>query len=88
LLDDPRQPPSALETLIRARQPDLVDAAGWRAIDVAEISRGEAAGRPRVKFTSVSDMLSAAAARPRPGARLGELRTRLTELVSSRNRRR
>jgi ferredoxin--NADP+ reductase len=86
LLDDPRQPPSALETLIRARQPDLVDAAGWRAIDVAEISRGEAAGRPRVKFTSVSDMLSAA--RTRPGARLGEVRARLTELVSGRNRRR
>ena len=36
LLDDPRQPPAALETLIRARQPDLVDAAGWRAIDAAE----------------------------------------------------
>jgi ferredoxin--NADP+ reductase len=86
LLDDPRQPPSALETLIRARQPDLVDAAGWRAIDVAEISRGEAAGRPRVKFTSVSDMLSAA--RNRPGARLAEVRARLTELVSGRNRRR
>ena len=88
LLDDPRQPPAALETLIRARQPDLVDAAGWRAIDVAEISRGEAAGRPRVKFTSVADMLSAAATRPRPGARLGELRARLTELVSGRNQRR
>ena len=88
LLDDPRQPPAALETLIRARQPDLVDAAGWRAIDAAETSRGEAAGRPRVKFTSVPDMLAAAATGPRPGARLGGLRTRLRELVSPRNRRR
>ena len=88
LLDDPRQRPAALEVLIRARQPDLVDAAGWRAIDAAETSRGEAAGRPRVKFTSVPDMLAAAATGPRPGARLGELGTRLRELVSPRNRRR
>ena len=88
LLDDPRQRPAALEVLIRARQPDLVDAAGWRAIDAAETSRGEAAGRPRVKFTSVPDMLAAAATGPRPGARLGGLRTRLRELVSPRNQRR
>jgi ferredoxin--NADP+ reductase len=46
--------------LVRSRQPDVVDADGWRAIDAAEIARGAAAGRPRVKFTSVQDMLAAA----------------------------
>jgi pimeloyl-ACP methyl ester carboxylesterase len=48
----------------------LVDAAGWRAIDVADISRGEAAGRPRVKFTSTEEMLAAARRPARRGLRI------------------
>ena len=60
LLADPVDKPSALARLVRDRAPDLVDAAGWRAIDAAEIARGEAQGRPRVKFTSVTQMLAAA----------------------------
>jgi ferredoxin--NADP+ reductase len=60
LLRDPDAGPSALRRLVRSRQPDVVDADGWRAIDAAEIARGAAAGRPRVKFTSVQDMLAAA----------------------------
>lgn len=59
-LRDPGARPSALRRLVRERQPDVVDADGWRAIDAAEIARGAAAGRPRVKFTSVEDMLAAA----------------------------
>jgi ferredoxin--NADP+ reductase len=59
LLKDPDARPSALRRLVRSRQPDVVDADGWRAIDAAEIARGAAAGRPRVKFTSVEDMLAA-----------------------------
>ena len=59
-LDDPQAPPTALEELIRVRQPHFVDAAGWSAIDAAEIARGQLVGRPRVKFTSVPDMLAAA----------------------------
>ncbi|MET0896336.1 MAG: 4Fe-4S binding protein [Mycobacterium sp.] len=68
-LADPGQRPHALERLVRSRQPQMVDAAGWQAIDAAEIARGEAAGRPRVKFTAVADMLRAAANAPKPSAR-------------------
>ena len=64
LLDDPVARPAALARLVRDRQPDVVDAAGWRAIDDAEIARGQAAGRPRVKFTAIPEMLTAARRRP------------------------
>ena len=66
LLTDPGARPSLLDKLIRSRQPDLVDARGWRAIDAAETARGEAQGRARVKFTDVADMVAAAAAAPEP----------------------
>jgi ferredoxin/flavodoxin---NADP+ reductase len=64
-LADPVARPGAMERLARSRQPDLVDAAGWHAIDAAEIARG-GEGRPRDKFTSVPDMLASAAAAPPP----------------------
>jgi ferredoxin--NADP+ reductase len=51
---------TALARLVRDRAPEMIDAAGWRAIDAAEIARGESQGRPRVKFTSVPEMLAAA----------------------------
>ncbi len=60
LLDGPSRRPAALAKLVRERQPDVVDADGWRAIDAAEVARGAAQGRPRMKFTSVDDMLTAA----------------------------
>jgi ferredoxin--NADP+ reductase len=56
--------PRSLARLVHARQPDVVDAAGWKAIDDAEIARGHADGRPRDKFTDVPDMLAAAASAP------------------------
>ncbi|GAB7068315.1 FAD-dependent oxidoreductase [Mycobacterium hodleri] len=65
LLPDPTPRPSALVGLVRARQPDVVDAAGWAAIDHAEIARG-GTDRPRDKFTAVPDMLAAAAEAPTP----------------------
>ncbi len=69
-LPDPAARPEALAKLVRARQPDVVDAAGWRAIDAAEITRGSRDGRPRNKFTDVADMLAAAAtAQPAPPLR-------------------
>ncbi len=46
----------------------MVDAAGWSAIDDAEIARG-GERRPRDKFTTVADMLAAAAAAPAPSMR-------------------
>ncbi|AQA02301.1 ferredoxin [Mycobacterium sp. MS1601] len=58
-----------LDRVVRSRQPEVVDAAGWRAIDTAEIARGEATGRPRGKFTDIADMLAVAAGAPKPTAR-------------------
>lgn len=65
LLTGPRTRPHALAKLVRSRRPDVVNAAGWRAIDEAEIKRG-GGRRPRDKFTSVADMLAVAAAAPTP----------------------
>jgi ferredoxin--NADP+ reductase len=67
-LADPAGKPAALDKLIRGRKPDVVDAAGWNAIDAAEIARG-GEDRPRDKFTTVDDMLSAAASAPTPPLR-------------------
>jgi ferredoxin--NADP+ reductase len=69
LLTDPVAGSGVLAKLVRQRQPEMVDAAGWRAIDAAEISRGEADDRPRLKFTEVAEMLSAAASAPKPSVR-------------------
>ena len=69
LLTDPVAGSGVLAKLVRERQPLVVDAAGWRAIDAAEISRGEAGDRPRVKFTEVTEMLTAAASAPKPSVR-------------------
>ena len=80
LLSDPTAKPSALNKLVRQRQPDVVDAAGWRAIDAAEVARGDASDRPRNKFTSIADMLDVAAAAPPPPLRR-RLAERLRELA-------
>jgi ferredoxin/flavodoxin---NADP+ reductase len=53
---------AALESMLRARQPDLVTYAGWSQIDRHERSLGERSGRPRVKLTSIEEMLRIAAA--------------------------
>jgi len=69
-LTDPVDKPEALAKLVHARRPKVVDSAGWRAIDAAEIARGSHDGRPRNKFTDVADMLDAAAtAQPAPPLR-------------------
>jgi ferredoxin--NADP+ reductase len=65
LLADPSSGSGHLDQLIRARQPAVVDAAGWQAIDAAEIARGGDT-RPRDKFTAIPDMLAAAASAPVP----------------------
>ncbi len=67
-LTDPVDKPAALDKLVRSRRPDVVDAAGWQAIDKAEIARG-GEDRPRDKFTSVADMLAVAATVPPPPIR-------------------
>jgi ferredoxin--NADP+ reductase len=68
LLVDPAGKPAALDKFVRSRQPDVVDAAGWKAIDAAEVARG-GEERPRDKFTVVADMLAAAATAPAPPMR-------------------
>ncbi|MBL1075578.1 FAD-dependent oxidoreductase [Nocardia sp. 2] len=56
----PGQGRADLEALLAQRQPDQVGRDGWKAIDQAEKTAGKAAGRPRVKFTSLEDLLKAA----------------------------
>ncbi|WP_067653445.1 FAD-dependent oxidoreductase [Nocardia harenae] len=59
-LPAPKADRAALRELVQSRQPDLVDRAGWKAIDVAEKTAGKSAGRPRVKFATREDLLKAA----------------------------
>jgi ferredoxin/flavodoxin---NADP+ reductase len=80
LLRDPARKQSALDRLVRERQPKVVDANGWRAIDAAEIARGEVAQRPRNKFTSVGEMLEVASAAPAPSLR-SRVADRLREMA-------
>jgi ferredoxin/flavodoxin---NADP+ reductase len=80
LLRDPIGKPSALDRLVRERQPAMVDAKGWRAIDAAEVARGELADRPRNKFTAIADMLDVAASAPTPSLR-SRVADRLRELA-------
>ena len=61
LLDEPRARTGTLGRVVRERAPEVVGAAGWRAIDAEEVARGTATGRPRVKFTSVDEMIEVAA---------------------------
>jgi ferredoxin/flavodoxin---NADP+ reductase len=67
-LPDPPRRPAALDEFVRGRQPGVIDAAGWKAIDAAEIARG-GGQRPRDKFTAVADMVAAAADVPAPTVR-------------------
>jgi len=65
--EDGRAKPAALDKLVRSRQPAVVEADRWKAIDAAEIARG-GEDRPRDKFTVIADMLAAGAA-PTPSVR-------------------
>ncbi len=51
--------PQAMETLLQTRKPNYLSWTDWKTLDEIEHSKGEAAGRPRVKFTSVREMLAA-----------------------------
>ena len=55
----PRDPSfDGLDDLVRSRRPDSVSYADWRRIDEMEVANGKPS-RPRVKFTSVDEMLNA-----------------------------
>jgi ferredoxin--NADP+ reductase len=79
-LTDPVAGPRPLARLVHARQPGVVGAAGWKAIDAAEVARGSTDERPRDKFTSIDDMLAVAATAPAPPLRR-RLADRLRELA-------
>ncbi len=50
---------AATEHMIRQRQPLCFSYEDWQKLNEIEKARGQAAGRPRVKFTRVEDMLAA-----------------------------
>lgn len=57
---NPAEPdPAAVERLIRQRQPNYFSYDDWKRQDEQEVAKGEPLGRPRVKFTSVEEMLAA-----------------------------
>jgi ferredoxin--NADP+ reductase len=51
--------PSSVESLIKERQPNYFSYQDWLRLDQMEIERGQSANRPRVKFTTVEEMISA-----------------------------
>jgi len=59
LLAPPEPDPAAAERLMRGRRPRCVSYQDWLKLNQIEVSRGRAAGRPRIKFTHVEEMLAA-----------------------------
>ncbi len=57
LVNQPAHPEvPAAEALVRERQPQVFTYADWQKLDQLEVAKGQAQGRPRVKFTSVAEM--------------------------------
>lgn len=57
---DPAQPdPASVLSLVKERQPEFCSFEDWLKLDRMEVARGQPQGRPRVKFTSVKEMLAA-----------------------------
>ena len=52
--------PAGVRRLLSERGLSPIGWAGWRSIDAAERRRGAEVSRPRVKFTAIADMVSAA----------------------------
>jgi ferredoxin--NADP+ reductase len=59
LAQAPRPGAAGILPLLAARGVRVVDWAGWKRIDAAEVARGAASGKPREKFTAVAEMLAA-----------------------------
>ncbi|HEY0888249.1 MAG TPA: FAD-dependent oxidoreductase [Nocardioides sp.] len=47
---------ATIAAMVRRRQPEVVDLAGWQAIEREERRRGQDSGRPRVKIVDVEEM--------------------------------
>ena len=59
LLKPPSPTAEAAGKLVKERQPEFFSFDDWRHLDQLEIERGQAIGRPRVKFTRIGEMLAA-----------------------------
>jgi ferredoxin/flavodoxin---NADP+ reductase len=62
----PSPPPGAADSFVSSIWERLglrLDFGAWRAIDMAEVARGRALGKPREKFVSVEEMIAAAMGR-------------------------
>jgi ferredoxin--NADP+ reductase len=44
--------------LVQGRQPHYFSFADWLEIDAMEVEKGQQQGRPRIKFTTVAEMLA------------------------------
>ena len=55
----PLAPLAPIDELIAARGLRPVDFSGWKRLDQIEVERGRAAGRPRIKFGRIAEMLAA-----------------------------
>jgi ferredoxin--NADP+ reductase len=57
---NPAQPEvDSLQDLVKQRQPNYFTYADWKKLDTLEVAKGQPQGRPRVKFTSVEEMIAA-----------------------------
>jgi ferredoxin--NADP+ reductase len=48
----------SVAALVAEREPEAISYQQWQTIDAEEVRKGEAQGRPRIKFTRVADMVS------------------------------
>lgn len=49
-----------ITALLKARNVDFIDWDAWERLDAAEVAAGESSGRPRIKATTVAEMLTLA----------------------------
>jgi ferredoxin--NADP+ reductase len=59
LLEPEAPAASAAEALVRSRKPSFFSYEDWKKLDALEVERAKATERPRIKFTSVDEMLRA-----------------------------
>jgi ferredoxin--NADP+ reductase len=56
-IPDENRDPTRIEALLARCAPDYVTWSDWKALDAFEVARGAELGRPRVKVTSVPEMI-------------------------------
>ena len=60
-INEPADPSvEGVKALVNSRQSRAVSYDEWLNINEVEVSRGEAAGRPRIKFTNIDEMVEVA----------------------------